>query len=410
MARTRIISQSKALFVSPTGLKPSWYGGVDTGGSGLVPVQLNRIDKFSFDTDLAGGRQDVREFGQLARLGVIRLSELSPKLSFGYYLTDGGNEHQLGLSVKGMLNSGASVGLISGILAEDIKKREKNMYLLTVEEGADAASSTPYTTIQRGNHTVVGFGNATLSSYGINLAVGDIPRADVEMDCANIVFYTGMSSGLACSNPSVNRANLTVVDSGVFVLPNATSGVSQVDVLKPGSVQVTFSNNSAGFGGALFSGIHLQSAKIDIPLSRQTIEKLGSLQPFAKPLETPINVTCALNGIVNDFGAGALSAILTGCSSQDTNIIITVADRCNASTTNLQYLFKNAVLDSQNFSIGLDDNESVDLTFSAQLGGGSSTGAGVYMSGAFSGINVGGSLNTFVSGYDNEKPNWMKLV
>ena len=60
-SRTRIISQSKALFVSPTGLPvPST--------SGYVPDQLHRIDTFSFDIDIAGARTDIRKIRRYKRL------------------------------------------------------------------------------------------------------------------------------------------------------------------------------------------------------------------------------------------------------------------------------------------------------------------------------------------------------
>ena len=64
-SRTRIISQRKAVYVSPTAMKP--IVGADAANkaiaslSGVLPKQLHRVDTFSFDVDLAGGRQDVRE-------------------------------------------------------------------------------------------------------------------------------------------------------------------------------------------------------------------------------------------------------------------------------------------------------------------------------------------------------------
>ena len=42
---------------------------------------------------------------------------------------------------------------------------------------------------------------------------------------------------------------------------------------------------------------------------------------------------------------------------------------------------KNATLDSQNFSSSIGDNKTVDLTFSAQVGGPEDTTAGIFMSG-----------------------------
>jgi hypothetical protein len=407
MPRTRIISQSKALFVSPTGNLPTSYGTpIGANPSGLVPTQLNRVDTFSFDVDLAGGRQDIREFGQLARIGTIRIGELTPTLSFGYYLTEGNNEHNLGFSVKGLNPSTnpptAVTQFISGVLAENPVKREKNLYVLTAAEGTDAFDSAGYaSSLTRANHDVIAFGNATLSSYGVKLAVGEIPRADVEMECGNIVFYPASSSGLA--NPSVIRQTAVSADTGKFIITAPSTGFGQVDVLKPGDVRLNFSNNTAGFGGIKLSGIAIQSASIDIPLSRSSIEALGSALPFAKPLEFPINVTCAINGIVQDFTSGSLQSILTGCvAGSNTDISISIADRCNSGTTRMAYLFKNAVLDSNNFSIGLDDNETVDLTFSAQIAGATTTTAGVFMSGSFAGINV--------TGQDSEKPAFFPLA
>ncbi len=369
MARTRIISQSKAVYASST-------------GAPTTPDQLHRIDKFSFDVDIAGARQDVREFGQLARIATVRASELTPKVSFGYYLTDGENEGHLGFNIKGLTGSVGGIGLsgtsqfISGILSEDASKKEKNIYVVTVGEGVDAFDTN--FTGQRANHSTIGFGNANVTSYTANFAVGEIPRADVEMECGNIIFYSG-STGI---NPAVNRQTAASI-GGSFTLPAPSTGDSAVDVLKAGDVAVSFSASSFGIGGANFSNIHIQSASIEVPLSRAPIEKLGSQLPFARTLEFPINVTCTINGIVDDFTTGTLQTLLTGCTiSAGTDIGIVVTDRCGTSARKVVYLLKNAVLDSQNFSIGLDDNETVDLTFSAQIAGTTTTTAGVFMSGS----------------------------
>lgn len=398
MARTRIISQSKAVYVSPTGLLPTAYGyAAGSLPSGLAPQQLHRVDTFSFDVDLAGGRQDIREFGQLARIGTIRVGEITPTVSLGYYLGDGANEHNLGFNTQGVNGAGTVSQFISGVLTQSPLKREKNLYLLTTQEGTDAFSSDSYTAAARSGHDVIGFGNATLSSYSINLSVGEIPRADVEMECGNIRFYTGTSSGASLVNPALVRATAAQLDTGRFVIPAASTGVTSVDVLRPGDVTVSFTSNSAGIGGVALSGIQIQSASIEVPLSRTSIERLGSQLPFAKPLDFPINVTCTMNGLVTDFTEGSLQAILTGCAGESNNdITIDVADRCNSSSKKLRYVFKNAVLDSQNFSIGLDDNETVDLTFSAQIAGATTTTAGVFLSGAFNGVGV--------VGRDNETP------
>jgi len=396
MARTRIISQSKALFVSPTGLLATNYGYASNTGA-LAPQQLHRIDTFSFDVDLAGGRQDIREFGQLARIGTIRVGEITPTISLGYYLGDGANEHNLGFNIAGINGAGTVSQLISGILTQDPIKKEKNLYLLTTQEGTDAFAASSYTPAARSGHDVIGFGNATLSNYSLSLAVGEIPRVDVELECANIRFYTGTSSGNSCVNPALIRETAAQLDTGRFVITGANTGLTSIDVLRPSDVTVSFTNNAAGIGGVALSGVQIQSATIEVPLSRETLEKLGSELPYSKPLEFPINVTCSINGLITDFTEGALQTILTGCAGESNNdITISVANRCDSSDEVIRYVFKNAVLDSQNFSIGLDDNETVDLTFSAQIAGATTTNAGVFLSGSFDGVGI--------TGRDNEYP------
>ena len=142
-SRTRIISQSKAVYVSPTGMKP--IVGADAANkaiaslSGVLPKQLHRVDTFSFDVDLAGGRQDVREFGQLARIGTINLGDLNPSFSLGYYLGNGENEGLLGFNGQGKAADGSLQDqFISGILSESPLHREKNLFVSTVAEGQDA--------------------------------------------------------------------------------------------------------------------------------------------------------------------------------------------------------------------------------------------------------------------------------
>lgn len=395
MARTRIISQSKAVYISPTVLLPANYG--EAGNKALAPQQLNCVNSFSFDIDLAGSREDIREFGQLARVGTVRIGEITPTINLSYYLKNGGNEHNLGLNIRGINGAGTTSQFISGILTESPLKREKNIYVLTTEEGTDAFAPSSYTPSARQKHDVIGFGNAVLSNYSLDLSVGEIPMAEIEMECGNVRFYTGQSSGAGCVNPSLVRETAATLDTGKFVITGANTGAAASEILRPGDVKVTFSSNTVGVGGVSLSGINIQSASIEVPLGRETLERLGSQLPFAKPLEVPIDVTCSINGMVTEFTEGALQSILTGCAGQtETDITISVLDHCAPTQERMRYVFKNAVLDSQNFSIGIDDNETVDLTFSAQIAGATTNSAGVFFSGAFDGIGV--------SGVDNEVP------
>jgi len=368
-SRTRVISQNKSVYVSDTG----WY--IDVDENMIEPHQLHRVDTFSFDVDLAGAREDIREFGQLARIGTLSMREINPTVSFGYYLGDGENELAIGLQSSDTLDK----QLISGILTEDVSSREKNIYTVIVKEGEDAFNSSVYQT-QSANHDVIGFGNCVLTSYGANFAVGEIPRVDLEWEASNIVFYTGGHSGF--KNPAIDKEGARA-DSGLFNLPAPSTGSMNVLVLRPDDITVSFLQDeisSGDLGGTNFSNMCIQSCAIDIPLSRGNIECLGEERAVAKPLEFPIDVTVSINAIVKNFKEGALEYVLTGTAGNNTtNIAINVKNDALVDVHNFR--LKNAVLDSQAFSQGLDDNETVDLTFSAQIGGANTTTDGLFWSG-----------------------------
>ena len=368
-SRTRVISQNKAVFASDTG----WWTGV--AANAIDAHQLHRVDTFSFEVDLAGSRQDIREFGQLARIGTLSISEINPTISFGYYLGDGENELAMGLQ-----SSDLDRQMISGILTEDVSSREKNIYTVIVKEGEDAFNSSIYES-QSEDHDVIGFGNCVLTNYNANFAVGEIPRVDTEWEASNIVFYTGGHSGF--KNPAIDKQGARA-DSGLFNLPAPSTGDMNVLVLRPDDITVSFENDeiSAGeLGGTDFSDMCIQSCGIEIPLSRGNIECLGEERAVAKPLEFPIDVTVMINAIVKNFKTGALEYVLTGTAG-DNNVDITVNIKNDALIDVNKFQLKNAVLDTQSFTQGLDDNETVDLTFSAQIGGANTTTDGIFWSGA----------------------------
>lgn len=383
MAKTRVLSQSKAVYVTQTGV----FHGNGANPSGVEATQLHRVDKLSFEVDIAGSRQDIREFGQLARIGTIVNSDLTPKCSIGYLLTDGENEHHLGLEIKKSIG-GAFDGVvqcISGFLAQDQRYNERNIFAVTVAEGKDAFASSSWT--DRTEHDVVGFGNAFITDYSVDLSVGEIPRADVSFDCGNIRFYTGDSAALA--NPSLNPSLGSAADTGVVKLVVPDTGNSDVDVLRAGQIVLDLQDaTDLGIGGANLAQMHPQSVSISLPLGREALQKLGSDLPYSRPLTTPIDVTLSVNAIMASTAAGSTSHLLTGCGGQvKRNISIKLYDRCDPTQLRLGFLLKSAVLDSQNFSQDLDGNETVDLQFSAQIAGTTTTDAGLFMTGSYATVD-----------------------
>lgn len=389
MGRTRIISANKAIYTTPTGLLPSFYGDFeDAPLSGLKARQLNRIDTLSFDIDIASARSDINVFGQNARIASLRTSDINPTISMGYYLTDGRNEHELGLNVSGLTNAQATDSqFISGILTEEKVKRSRNIYALVAPEGQDAFNQSAATHSNNPDQDVITFGNCFLTNYSVGISVGEIPRADVEFVASNVSFITGHNSGVTAfllNNPALTKDASGPADSGTWALPIATTGTSEIDVLKPGDVTVTFSESSDGLeiGGIDLSDICIQSLTLDLPLSRTPIECLGDEFAVSQSLDTPIDVTLGVNAFVRDFNTGNLQQILLNAvDGQKQDITINIKDRNDSTKTSLVYVIKDAILDSQNFSLGLDDNETVDLQFSSQVAGATNSTVGLFCSG-----------------------------
>ena len=413
--RTRIISQSKAVYVSNTGLIGDLSAGLRSN-SGVKPPQLHRVDTFSFDIDIAGGRQDIREFGQLARIGTITLGELNPSFSLGYYLGDGENEFNLGFQTNGITDASVlNSQFISGILAEDATKREKNLYVLTCAEGKDAFATVgnnatdvaaqrllsgnegiiwgafvdnptgTYTEAELAAQDVVSFGNCNFESYTVNFAVGEIPRVDVEGTAENITFDTNNS---CIYNPALNKAGGRA-DTGQLMLGVPSTGNMNVLVLRPEDVTLSFSDADFTFGGTDLADMHVQSASIEVPLSRTPIEALGSAKAVARPLDFPINVTMSVSALLKNISAGQIDKILTGSAGNETTNI-TLKVKNEDGTEKHRYIMQKAVLDSQGFSTSLDDNETIELVFSTQIGGDNQTSQGLFYSGA---CTAGGVVN-----------------
>ena len=377
-SRTRVISQSKAVYITPTG----WTNGGANTKFTVDADQLQGVDTFSYEIDLAGSRQDVREFGQLARIGTVRMSEINPTLSFGYYLNSGANEKHLGFNES---ESNASQ-CISAFLSEDVNKKESNIFVGVVDEGDDAIGFSAQTPSD-----VIGFGNCFLNSYSVNLSVGEIPRADIEMQASNVVFYSDDREGLISPSLNLNGTRAEPSNTANIDLPTATACADLdggLKVLKPHDITLAFANNegvtndgsnAGGIGGQKFSTSlsAVQSVSIDVPLAREVIESIGTQLAYAKPLQFPIDVTMNMSALVTEFGEGALEYALTGTAGDRTTDISVAMNA--GGVEQMKFTLKGAVLDSQSFSQGLDDNETVDLTFSAQIGGASTADQGLFM-------------------------------
>ena len=361
-SRNREIYQSEGLYVSNA---PS---GAQVSGSGNH-VQLCRVQSANYSYTI--NRQDVNQYGELARIDSLVLEPPTVNVDFSYYLTDGFNERALDFYVQTGGTTGNGVGnFASGHLSEG---DGQNVYVVTTPVGVDLNKGEKFDS----NDKVIGIGNCYLTDYSIDLSVGSLPTASVSMEGANV----RSSVGNAIMNPAVNQADGTVLTNNKVGLPTGKSNASgqTIKALRPGDITMTLT----GFDGETVSdltaasGIHVQSATISIPLSRTPLDRLGSKFAFARTVDFPVVSTLSVSAILNEVDTVNLADQLSA-AERDVSIVMKAPD----DSTGLIWDFKGALVESESWSSSIGANKSVDLTFSAQIGGPEDLDDGVFLSGA----------------------------
>ena len=441
MARNRVIYQSQALFIAPsaTGVQVSGTTGPNIGGlpntnplntgelaSGISLLKkLDRIQNCNFNFTI--NRQDINEFGKLARIDSIVMEAPTVGLDFSYYITDGYNERLLGFNITGFKADGSTLidtniangaQAISGLLSD---LQGNNYYILTVDEGEDVVGGT-----LTPSSTIVGIGNAFISEYSFEAAVGAIPTASVTVEAFNIksdasesvlteagasgpgnaggtiVCITGGSPAIdlfaqpATKLTSVRNAykldysrNYTGAignDAGVN-FTGFTTGASTVSALRPGDIVLTLPSSE---GLTNLSNAHIQSFSFTLPLSRTILQRLGNTFGFARVIDVPINMDLTINAVVSELRDENLFDILASPAKQNFSIFL----RDSASNRKIGYTIKGAILQSETYSENIGDNQTVDLTYTVQVGGANDTTAGLFMSGSYA-----SSLDAITSGF-----------
>jgi hypothetical protein len=374
MARNRVIYQSEALYVS---------SGHNSTGI-FDHAQLNRVQSANYNFSIA--RQDINQYGQLSRIDTLVMDPPTVNFDLSYYLTDGFNERALGFLVQNA-SSATSGNFASGHMTAS---SGKNLYILTNAEGFDAVRNT-------GNSatSVIGVGNAFLSNYSLELAVGSLPTVSVSFEGANInanssisyntgyaingLVATGWSGVVIPSINTINGANLSL--TGALPFASTNSSGQTLTALRPGDIVMdisAFQPSGIASLATTADGVHIQSASLSLPLSRSPLQRLGSKFPFARTVNFPVKATLSVKAIVNEISAVNLADIIKTTNEKDISITLKQED---GSTDAIKIFLRGCTLDSESFSSSIGSNKSVDLTFSTQIGGPRDLDRGILMSG-----------------------------
>jgi hypothetical protein len=358
------------------------YSADRTSGSfGTTLEQLKRVQSANYSFTI--NRQDINQFGHLARLDSVVLEAPTVSMDFSYYLTDGENERLMGMVTD------ASFQHLSGMMTRSQNEFGNSYFILTVPEGRDALKGDQQ--VKDENKTVIGVGNAYVTDYSIEASVGSFPTASVTVEAMNIKSDIGADYNTI---PAIDPQDGSLLCNKCFYLPPVESGQGQ-SVLKPGDITIDLqdaglisrqlSGNTVGYNLPEDKGsAHIQSFTLSTPMGRTALQRLGSTYAYAKEIDFPVTCTLTVNALVADLKSGNLVDLVCG-GTYDLKVRMQnpqcVVCEPNSAADAIVVDFRKAVLDSESFSSAIGDNKTVDLTFSTQVGGPEEALVGVFFSG-----------------------------
>ena len=384
-------------------------GGINAApcAHGTIVKQLQRIQSANYGFTVT--RQDVNQFGHMSRLDSIVVESPTVNLDFSYYLLDGYNERMLEFVTDGVTNA------LSGALSPELYQAGNNFFILTVPEARDAVNGDKniHAAGQENEKTVISLGNGYITDYSVDVSVGAIPTASVTVEGMNIKSDFGetgndvpavdMRDGSYVSsawdkNPAGDRISKGAEGcTGLYSLPPATSGYDGCEgsiaaALRPGDVVVDLNNAgliskqvSGDANSPLIGSAHVQSVSISVPMGRTTLQRLGSTFGFSKALDVPMTVTMSVSALLSEIKEGNMADLLCDCTKLDVGVKIYDPECVECVTKDeglaMSYTLKGARLESENFTSTIGDNKTVDLTFTATIGGSDDPDNGLFISG-----------------------------
>jgi len=362
MPRNRVIYQSDAVFAAPTGDTP-----LTAAANGIRRVQ-------SCNYNFSIQRQDINQFGELAAIDRLILQEPTVAVDMSYYFEPTGfNEAHLGLRTNGVTGTSAVADhMLEYIISSGAAFDQKNIFILTSNAGIDA-NDTGLMSNPNNYNGIIGIGNAFLTSWSLEAAVGAIPTVTCALEGQNIVFTGGITAPIV-PNPSIDNGadpELTVtLPSGAGLYDSA----NEIAAVRPGDVTLQLGasgDDNVPVIGLSESDLKIQSATVSLTINREPIRKLGKLFAFAREITFPINCTMAVNAVVGDLASKKLFTLINGSGdSTKYTLLLTINGYLSGvATAHTAYItLKGAKLDSQNITSSIGPNKTVALEFSAQIG------------------------------------------
>ena len=363
MSRNRVIYQSDAVFAAPITFTPLTV----TGNS------LRRVQSCNYNFSIQ--RQDINQFGELAAIDRLIIQEPTVSVDMSYYFEPTGfNERHLGLRTNAVTGvSSIADHMLDYIIASGDDYNQKNIFILTSDAGIDANDTTAMA-ITANYDGIIGIGNAFLTSWSLEAAVGGIPTVTCALEGQNIVFTGGITT-LAAPNPSIVNGADPLSTVTLAAGAGSFDATAEVAAIRPGDVTLflgTTDTDDKPMVGLSEADLKIQSASVSLTINREPIRKLGNTFAFAREITFPINCTMSVNAIVGELaGTKLFSLVNRACDDGTKYTAILTLNGYKGSTCapNTAYIvLKGAKLDSQNITSSIGPNKTVTFELSAQIG------------------------------------------
>ena len=370
MPRNRVIYQSEALYIAPTGL---------TDASNASETSLRRIQScnYNFSVD----RQDINQYGELNGIDRLIINEPTVTSDISYYFEPiGFNESHMGFRVDASTGTDSEAKhMLDHIIRDPDGTGVKNLFIVTADPGVDA-NDTGKMAIPTNYDGIIGLGNATVTSWSLEASVGSIPTVSCSFEAQNILFTGGIAAPII-RNPALKDGSPVTASSQV-TLPSGAgefNSDNEVSAVRPGDITfamipdagTTDTDEDTPALGLDESDLKIQSVSVSMQISREPIRKLGKLFAFAREISFPITCSMSVNALVGDLNSKSLHTLLANCGDNKkyTCYLKLTGQLGSSCVAKHSYIsLKGAKLDSQNITSSIGPNKSVSLELSAQIG------------------------------------------
>lgn len=363
MPRNRVIYQSDAVFSAPTGTTPLT----------AAAHSLRRVQSCNYNFSIQ--RQDINQFGELAAIDRLIIQEPTVSVDMSYYFEPTGfNERHLGLRTNAVTGvSSIADHMLDYIIASGADYDQKNIFILTSDAGIDANDTTAMA-VTSNYDGIIGIGNAFLTSWSLEAAVGGIPTVTCALEGQNIVFTGGIST-LVAPNPSIVNGADPLSTVTLAAGAGSFDATAEVAAIRPGDVTLflgTTDTDDKPMVGLSEADLKIQSASVSLTINREPIRKLGNTFAFAREITFPINCTMSVNAVVGDLANSRLFSLVNRACDDGTKYTAMLTlngykgSSCTANVA--QIILKGAKLDSQNITSSIGPNKTVTFELSAQIG------------------------------------------